>query len=90
MFSTNNDTITNVSNSSYKAGTEMTHNELLARIANLSCCSGVHELALSAVVEFHRPIEIKDMMTYCQGCSNSALFAWESCLTIQAIEKELK
>jgi hypothetical protein len=45
--------------------------------------------ALRAVVEFHRPIEIKDMMIYCQGCSNSALFAWDSCPTIQAIKREL-
>jgi hypothetical protein len=82
----------------------MTHDELLAKINKpqihtihyTGLASEIEILtlmasrnALRAVVEFHRPIEIKDMMIYCQGCSNSALFAWDSCPTIQAIEKEL-
>ena len=34
---------------------KVTHDELLARISNFTCCSGVHELALRAVVELHVP-----------------------------------
>jgi hypothetical protein len=45
--------------------------------------------ALRAVVELHKPCQIKNSMTYCEGCSNSAFFPWDSCPTIQAIEKEL-
>jgi len=46
-------------------------------------------LANRAVVELHKPCQIKNSMTYCEGCSNSAFFPWDSCPTIQAIEKEL-
>ena len=33
----------------------MTHDELLAKMGSTTCCSGVHELALRAVVELHKP-----------------------------------
>ena len=68
----------------------MTHDELLAKIDSFSCCSGAHEVALRAVVELHKPHPIKDSMIYCEGCSNSAFFPWDSCPTIQAIKKELE
>jgi hypothetical protein len=69
----------------------MTHDHLLAEINDAILYQGEKQVwkALRAVVEFHRPIKIKDMMIYCQGCSNSALIPWESCLTIKAIKREL-
>jgi len=70
----------------------MTHDELLEEIDNF--IQYTNNLgggqALRAVVELHKPCQIKNSMTYCEGCSNSAFFPWDSCPTIQAIEKELK
>ena len=57
----------------------MTHDELLAKIDGFTCCSGVHELALRAVVESHKP-----KGTLCKTC-----YFIYPCPTIQAIEKEL-
>ena len=75
----------------------MTHEELLAKINNFTCCSGIHEVALRAVVELHKPhtvwvnfegIPIQDC-DYC-GQLNSAEDVPYPCPTIQAIEKELQ
>ena len=70
----------------------MTHNELLAKIGSLTCCSGAHELALRAVVELHKPIQISNeqLCNACEEWTNEGqkqLFY--PCPTIQAIEKEL-
>jgi hypothetical protein len=69
----------------------VTHDELLAKVneGELGWYYGWMQDALRAVVELHKPCQIKNSMTYCEGCSNSAFFPWDSCPTIQAIEKEL-
>lgn len=76
----------------------MTHDELLEKMGNLSCCSGTHELALRAVVELHKPIETMppwfgDKYIACSSCeeytNDGAYNSAYPCLTIQAIEKEL-
>lgn len=66
----------------------MTHEELLAKIGNFTCCSGIHELALRAIVELHKPDQ--DYPEFCGVCW------WEEheretypCQTIQTIEKEM-
>jgi hypothetical protein len=64
----------------------MTHDELLAKMDNYSCCSGVHELALRAVVEYHKPYESKNYGLLCRGCDEDPNYP---CGTIRAIEKEL-
>jgi hypothetical protein len=67
----------------------MTHYKLLARIANLSCCSGAHELALEAVVAIHKPMEQSETKI-CEECTRiSSIRIKYPCPTIQAIEKEL-
>ena len=66
----------------------MTHDELLAEIDSYAY-QFKPKSALRAVVELHKPCSIKNSMIYCEGCSNSAFFPWDSCPTIQAIEKEL-
>ena len=67
----------------------MTHNELLAKIDNYTCCSGAHELALRAIVELHKP----DIRGNCDICSwiigKPGFVRYEVCPTIQVIEKEL-
>ena len=60
----------------------MTHEELLAKVASFTCCSGAHELALRAVVELHTGSGINNR---CVTCANG-----NKCETIQAIEKELE
>ena len=72
---------------------EMTHDELLAKIDGFSCCSGAHELALRAVVELHKPIQISNeqLCNACEEWTNEGqkqLFY--PCPTIQAIEKRLQ
>ena len=62
----------------------MTHNELLARINSFTCCSGVHELALIAIVELHKPYKVNNIVL----CENEPLKY--PCPTIQAIEAGLK
>jgi len=78
---------------------ELTHEELLAKIDSLSCCSGAHELALRAVVELHKAYQpYKGMTTiYCAVCHESGSNWGEHwypvaypCKTIQAIQKELQ
>ena len=59
----------------------MTHDELLAKIDNYTCCSGAHELALRAVVELHQQLDDNS----CRDC-----VTWYPCDTIQAIEEQLK
>jgi hypothetical protein len=76
----------------------MTHNKLLEKIGNFTCCSDAHELALRAVVELHIPFESQHSGFpgfYCRGCFgldpwgiNPVAVAFP-CPTIQAIEKEL-
>ena len=74
----------------------MTYDELLAKIDGFSCCSGAHELALSAVVEL---IQKKQKFLENTGVdipmTNQQLGAREErtkllAEIIQAIEKELK
>ena len=70
----------------------MTHDELLTKIDSFTCCSGAHEVALRAVVELHKPIEISNeqLCNACEEWTNEGqkqLFY--PCPTIQAIEKEL-
>ena len=87
-------------------GREMTHDELLARINawdedHYQCppvvreesCSQAKSLALRAVVELHKPIQISNeqLCNACEEWTNEGqkqLFY--PCPTIQAIEKELK
>lgn len=69
----------------------ITHDELLAKIDNLTCCSGAHEVALRAVVELHKVLLVKnyenDTDWYeCQACGGTDY----PCETIKAIEKELE
>jgi hypothetical protein len=70
----------------------MTHDELLAKINNFTCCSGAHELALRAVVELHKPIEpvepVESHDYYWYGLCDDCLKTYP-CPTIQAIEKVL-
>jgi len=70
----------------------MTHNELLTKIDNYTCCSddytccsGVYGLALKAVVKLHKPVEGKFGLS-CLKCRDYENYP---CSTIQAIEKEL-
>ena len=71
----------------------MTHDELLQKIKifyeRKTLGAGKFYIALRAVVELHKPCSIKNSMIYCEGCSNSAFFPWDSCPTIQAIEEQL-
>ena len=79
----------------------MTHEELLAKIDNYTCCSGAHELALLAVVELHKPEYWQNPSvpewngancTHClaeRGDYMSPVPEEYPCPTIQAIEKEL-
>ena len=68
----------------------MTHNELLAKINDATCCSGIHELALRAVVELHQPMEESET-EICQECTRiSSIRIKYPCRTIQTIRKELK
>ena len=61
----------------------MTHDELLAKIDNYTCCSGAHELALRAVVELHKCSNPRfDLLCDCGTAY--------PCPTIQAIEEQLK
>jgi hypothetical protein len=69
----------------------MTHDELLAKIASFTCCSGAHEIALCAVVELHKPMLWKNLGNdtdgyKCEVCEGNSY----PCVTIKAIEKELK
>jgi len=71
----------------------MTHDELLEKIGSLTCCSGVHELALRAVLELHKPmvptVPLETHDDYWYGLCDDCLKTYP-CPTIQAIEKELK
>ena len=70
----------------------MTHDELLAKIDNYTCCSGAHELALRAVVELHKPKAESDLNDYliCEECTE---ISWRSekwpCHTVKEIEEAL-
>ena len=60
----------------------MTHDELLAQIDKVPRIPwGQYIAALRAVVELHKPTGV-----FCSGCGEY----YDACLTIQAIEKELK
>ena len=71
----------------------MTHDELLAKIDNYTCCSGAHELALRAVVELHKPVDndIENVFYGTEFPGNICVPCVRvyPCPTIQAIEKEL-
>ena len=63
----------------------MTHDELLKRLwekRNAGCDNLDIHFALSAVVEFHKPIGSHDV---CEGCETK----FYPCPTIKAIVKEL-
>ena len=67
----------------------MTYDELLVNLSQFSCCSGVQELALIAVIEIHKPIEITlPVGIKTQDCISCIGKNWP-CETIQAIYKEL-
>ena len=84
----------------------MTHNELLAKIDNvghsveyghgIETSRIVKQLsALRAVVELHKPEQVYDNLNriyklYCYHCDTYDNPTFYPCLTIQAIEKELK
>ena len=66
----------------------MTHEELLAKMASFSCCSGAHELALEAVIELHQPKSSEYFpVDVCVACSPD-IDRWIAypCPTIQAIQ----
>lgn len=67
----------------------MTNDELLIKIAGFTCCSGVHEVALKAIIELHKPKLIPDWVS-----TEEQLMCWCAqvypCPTIQTIEKELE
>ena len=74
-------------------GNQMTHDELLQKIDYYFDTDNfhIHKNALRAVVELHKPQEIRLLsgeieMTYCYECDGIDY----PCPTIQAIEKELK
>lgn len=67
----------------------MTYDELLVTISQFSCCLGAHELALIAVMEVHKPIEITlPSGINAEDCLSCVGKNWP-CETIQAIYKEL-
>ena len=80
----------------------MTHDELLAKIDNYTCCSGAHELALLAVVELHKPEYWENIHdpnwngNECSVCFTDGNLETPSaridypCPTIQEIEKAMK
>ena len=78
----------------------MTHEELLQKLADIAHNKDAHEarndylLALRAVVELHRPMEYGS----CYGCDDRCgcyegdlgdYNKWDTCPTIQSIQKEL-
>lgn len=66
----------------------MTHDELLAKVNNYSCCSGAHELALRAVVELHKPDG--GLCNHCEeGFIMGSIPVVYPCPTIQVIEEQL-
>jgi len=74
----------------------MTHDELLARMSELSKETAYEpcfefEDALRAVVELHKPDEpdFPDEWESCVECSGNGYVAMYPCQTIKAIEKEL-
>jgi hypothetical protein len=67
----------------------MTHDELLAKINSVSCCSGAHELALCAVIELHKPRYMGCGEDDCCGPDMCGCGDTLPCPTIQVIEKEL-
>lgn len=66
----------------------MTHDELLDKIKSFTCCSGVSEVALLAVVELHKPSLIPDWVP-----TEEEYLCWCAhiypCPTIKVIEEEL-
>lgn len=71
----------------------MTHDELLEKIKSFTCCSGVAEVALLAVVELHNPYIMQNGDKEYIGCSCipelPAFLNPYPCPTIQAIEEKL-
>jgi hypothetical protein len=64
----------------------ITHEELLAKIDSFTCCSGVHELALRAIVELHKPwLSKHDDLVMCDHCCSEIY----PCPTVKVIEKEI-
>jgi hypothetical protein len=61
----------------------MTYEELLAKVASFSCCSGAHELALRAVIELHAPFP--SGMCGC-GIDDKLNDYRYPCQTVQALE----
>ena len=69
----------------------MTRDEFLEKVDSYSCCSGVHELALRAVVELHKPIYRGCDDDRCCGSTDTCRYCADEypCDTIKVIEKEL-
>jgi hypothetical protein len=61
----------------------MEHIDLMAKLNSFTCCSGVHELALRAVMELHKAGNGREAK--CVACAMQTM----DCPTIKAIEKEL-
>ena len=69
----------------------MTHDELLAKVSNYKDAGLGSLVALRAVVELHRPQEIKLLSgevadTYCYECEGLINYP---CPTVKVIEKEI-
>ena len=76
-----------------KESYEMTHEQLLQKLADIAHNKDAHEarndylLALRAVVELHSPVGISCGWCTCDSCRHWVQYP---CKTIRVIEKELK
>ena len=70
----------------------MRHDELLAKINTLEARYTDYPsyLALRAVAELHKPVELNDGKLKCMACETTDWYKVYPCPTIQAVEKELK
>ena len=69
----------------------MTHEELLEEINTVEHPWWMQD-ALRAVVELHKPLDnlIAEFCSHCTEMSGKDIYTLYPCLTIKAIEKELK
>lgn len=71
----------------------MNHEELLEKAQSESADRGGASIAaLIAVVELHKPLDnlIAEFCSHCTEMSGKDIYTLYPCLTIKAIEKELK
>ena len=67
----------------------MTHEEFLSKITHAICCSGIHEIALRAIVDLHKPIDDSEV-ELCQECTRiSSTRIKYPCPTIRTAQEEL-